>query len=206
MNVRIAQLLSINAGAWYDGVLEMNQYTIKLWMITQTENPLEQNIAFLRAKHFIYNLLENTIFMDSEDSKCADFIQAGLRITTLPGDPADQLIGIMLFHKLNAIMEDRIRLLEVEISAGDAVIYLHGENENVNDVITPGWWETSDVVHCDSALLDSEKVVTMHKGSVWRELDLSWPEFEDESDDMTPVDESGNTVVFADFKRLDDTK
>jgi hypothetical protein len=198
MNVRIAQLLGINAGAWYDGQLEMNQYTIKLWMITQSINTEEQNVAFRRAKHFIHNQLENTIFVDAEDPKCKDFVQAGLNITTMPGDPSDQLIGIMLFHKLNAIMENRIQLVEVEISAGDGVIYLHGENETPDDLYQPDWWCTADLTHCDVVPEDSEKVLSIPQVN-WRELDLNWPE-------SAESDEPGNIVVFADFKQTDDTK
>ena len=199
MNVRIAQLLSINAGAWYDGILEMNQYTIKLWMITQTFNSVEQNIAFLRAKHFVYTELENTIFINAEDSKCTDFVSAGLDITTLPGDPADQLIGIMLFHKLNAIMEGRIGIVEVEISAGDAVIYLHSENETSEGLLRPDWWSAADLTHNDVALPDSEKVLSIATSTAWRDLDLAWP-------DAEPEEPTGNIVVFADFKQLDETE
>ena len=199
MNVRIAQLLSINAGAWYDGILEMNQYTIKLWMITQTFNSVEQNIAFLRAKHFVYTELENTIFINAEDSKCTDFVSAGLDITTLPGDPADQLIGIMLFHKLNAIMEGRIGIVEVEISAGDAVIYLHGENETSDDIIRPNWWASADLIHSDFVTAGTEKVLSIPQATSWRELGLAWA-------DQPTETETGNIVVFADFKQSDDTK
>jgi hypothetical protein len=199
MNVRIAQLLSINAGAWFNGALEMNLYTIKLWMTTQTFSTQEQHTAFQRAKYFVYDQLENTIFVNAADPKCAELAQAGLDITTLPGDPVDQLIGIMLFHKLNAVMEDRIRLLEVEISAGDAVIYLHGENETSDELISPAWWSTADLVHSDFVPADSDKVVSIAQSTAWRDLDLAWPD--------APADTAhGNIVVFADFKQPDATE
>jgi hypothetical protein len=198
MNVRIAQLVFFNAGTWYDGELEMNQYTVKLWMITQTENALEQNIAFRRAKYFIQNKLESTIFIDSADTKCEEFVRAGLDITTLPGDPADQLIGIMLFHKLNAIMEGRIAVVEVEISAGDAVVYLHGENETSESLPIPDWWISTDPVHSDYSPTNSGNVLSIPQGTNWRDLDLVWPAEVDSA--------NGNIVVFADFKSGDDTK
>jgi hypothetical protein len=200
MNVRIAQLLNFTAGSWYDASLEMNEYSIKLWMITNTYDPLEQNIAITRAKHFIFNQLDSTIFVNStEKSKCADFIRAGLNVTSMPGDPADQLIGIMLFHKLNAIMEDRIRIVEIEISANTGVVYLHGENETSEDLILPDWWTQADLVHCDLDLVESENVVSIPQNNAWRDLDLSWPD--------TPVDnDTGNVVVFADFKQPNETK
>lgn len=200
MNVRIAQLTSFNAGNWHDALLEMTEYTVKLWMITQTYDPVEQNIAISRAKHFIFDQIENTIFIDSEDvSKGTDLARAGLDITTLPGDPGDQLIGIMLFHKLNAIMEDRIKIVEIEISSGNGIIYLHGENETSDELIMPDWWSTADLVHSDLQLIESDKVVTMQQTSAWRDVGLAWP---DEVVDIEP----GNTVVFANFKSTNDTE
>ena len=198
MNVRIAHLVNFNAGYWYDDSLEMNEYTIKLWMITNTYDNEEQNIALRRSKHFLYELIQNTIFVNSEDeSKCKEFIGVGLNVTTLPDEPADQLIGIMLFHKLNAIMEERIKIVEIEISSGTGVIYLHSENENSEDLIQPDWWHTSDLTHCDFSAPESEKVLSI--STAWRDLDLSWPD--------EPADESnGNVVVFADFKQTDDTE
>jgi hypothetical protein len=194
MNVRIAQLLSFTAGAWYDDALEMNQYTVKLWMITQTENTLEQTIAFSRMKHFVYTQLDSTIFVDSANVKAQEFVRSGLDITTMPGDPADQLIGIMLFHKLNAIMEGRIAVVEVEISAADAVVYLHGENETSESLVQPNWWHSADLDHSDISN-DPDNVVSLHPEAAWRDVGLAWPTEETAVDSAT-----GNVVSFADIK------
>jgi hypothetical protein len=200
MNVRIAQLLSFNAGTWYDNELEMTEYTVKLWMITNTYNDREQNIAISRAKHFIFDQIENTIFIDkTEETKALDFMQAGLNVTTLPGPPADQLIGIMLFHKLNTIMEDRIKIVEIEISTGNGIIYLHSEHETSQDLIQPEWWTTSDLTHCELDPANSDKVLSIAHNTAWRDLDLEWPE--EDVDNNT-----GNVVVFADFNHTNDTE
>jgi hypothetical protein len=199
MNVRISQLITFPAGAWYDGSLEINHYTIKLWMITQSTNEEDQGIAFRRMKHFVCYELDSTIFIDAgEKEKCAELAQVGLNVTTLPGIPADQLIGIMLYHKLNAIMEGRIDVVEVEISAGDGVIYLHGENETSDDIQQPDWWSSPDVVHSD-VLSKTENVVNMLPLNTWRDLNLAWPESPNAVD-------TGNTIVFADFKSSNDTE
>lgn len=199
MNVRIAHLMTINAGAWYDGQLEMNQYSIKLWMVTQTHSAEEQNIAFRRLKHFAYDQLENTIFINAQDPKSSELAQIGLNITTLPGDPADQLVGIMLFHKFNAIMEERIRILEVEISAGDAMIYLHAESETSDELEIPNWWTTADLVHNDLDSDDSDKILAIQQSTPWRDLELEWPKASEQ-------DNHGNIVVFADFKQTSETE
>jgi len=205
MNVRIQFNIRFMAGIYYDGKLQLNEYTVKVYFMTNTENPDDHNIALSRMKYFIYNELESCIFIDKDSTEqCQKFISAGLNITTMPGDPVDQLIGIMLYSKLSAIVEDKLIIGEVEISSmlGDGIVYLHGDNENVNDVIFPEWWDTSDLVHCELDLINSDKVVTMHQGSVWRELDLQWPDIEEDSEDTAT--ETGNTIVYADFKRLDD--
>jgi hypothetical protein len=200
MNVRIAQLLSFNAGTWYDNRLEMTEYTIKLWLITNTYNDQEQNISIGRIKHFIFDHLENTIFIDSADeTKALELMRAGLNVTTLPGAPADQLVGIMIFHKLNAVMEDRIKVVEIEISTGSSIVYLHSENETSLDLVQPKWWSTADLTHCDLDPADSDKVLSITHNTIWRDLELEWP---DEDVDT----ESGNVVVFANFKHPDATE
>jgi hypothetical protein len=199
MNVRIAQSLSINAGAWYNDTLEMNTYFIKLWMMTQSSSEQEQNIAFRRMKHFIYYELDSTVFIDlAEKEKYTELAQAGLNMTPLPGSASDQMIGIMLFHKLNAIMEGRITVVEVEISAGDGVVYLHGENETSDDLDQPDWWSLADLAHSD-LVHNTENIVNLRPVTTWRDLELAWPETD------TPTD-PGNTIVFADFKASNDTK
>lgn len=198
MNVRIAQLLTFNAGAWYNDSLEMNEYTVKLWMITNTYDDEEQNIAIRRLRQFIFDQLDSTIFIDSADAeRCTSFITAGLNITTLPGSPGDQLIGIMLFNKLNAIMEDRIKILEIEISTGSGVIYLHSENETSEDLTIPSWWNSADLVHCE--LGQSENILSITQKTAWTDLDLAWPK-------EISAEETGNVLSFADIKKLDETK
>jgi hypothetical protein len=179
MNVRIAQLLGINAGAWYDGQLEMNQYTIKLWMITQSINTDEQNVAFRRAKHFIHNQLENTIFVDAEDPKCKDFVQAGLNITTMPGDPSDQLIGIMLFHKLNAIMEGRIKITDMIMGSAMSEGVKYNTVSEVAEGAFSGntWWNKScTCMKNHEETTSDDNIVQLFDDSKWADMDLSWKE------------------------------
>ena len=104
-------------------------------------------------------------------------------------------------------MEDRIIIGEVELGSttSDGVIYIHGDNENIEDLDPPDWWDSVDLIHCDRELVDTDEIVTMHRGSVWRDLELQWPDIEDVTEELDE-EESGNTVVFADFKRLDETE
>ena len=208
MNVRIQYPMRFMAGIYYDGRLQFNEYTVKVYMMTATEDPADHNVALDRIKYFVFTELENTVFISSEHAEqCSRFIMAGINITTMPTEPVDQVIGIMLFGKFSAITEGRLLIGEVELSSmlGDGVVYLHGENENVDDVAPPAWWQSSDLVHCDTELVESDKVVTIHKHSIWRELDLAWPD-EIDNTNADEAAESGNTIVFANFGKSDDTK
>ena len=197
MNVRLEYSLNVSAGVFWDDTLRMNIYHMKMYMITNCADNLSQNIAVERMKQFVLAELDSTIFINRDhELACEKLIGAGLKITTLPAEPVDQIIGMMLFSKLNAIMEDRIIINEIEISSniGDSVVYLHSVEENLGPFAEPGWWHDSDLVHCDANLIDGEKVVALRQAGAWRELDLAWP---DTANIATPE----NTIVFADFKK-----
>ena len=202
MNVRLKYDIHFTAGVYYDSGLHMNNYSLRLWLTTNSENSADQNISFERIKYFIYNQIDSTIFINDElKDQCHLFTQAGLNITTIPGDPVDQLVGIMLYYKLNAITEDRMIVVETELSSifGENMTYIHGEFENTSGYIQPAWWTTPDLTHSDFVPVDSDKVVAISQSTAWRELELAWP-------DEPATNAPGNVVVFADFKQPNETE
>lgn len=194
--------MTFTAGVYYGGEMRMNHYNLTLHLLTNSTDAVSHNIAFERIKFFIYSKLDSTIFINAEHAEqCQKFITAGLSVCTMPGEPVDQLIGLMLYYKLNAIMEDRIVLEETEISSmlGENMVYLHSDNENTDISYQPEWWTTSDAVHSDYVSVSADKIVTMRGNVFWRELDLAWPE-------NIVATETGNIVVFSDFKPAHETK
>lgn len=194
--------MTFTAGVYYGGEMRMNNYVVSLHMTTNSTDAVSHNVAFERIKYFVYNKLDSSIFIsNNHQEQCKQFVSAGLSVTTMPGEPVDQLIGLMLYYKLNAVMEERIIIDETEISSvlGENMIYLHSDNEitDVGDI--PDWWTSADPTHNDYVSLEVDKVVSMHTTTAWRELDLVWPETES-------VTETGNIVVFADFKPNNDSK
>ena len=201
MNVRLQYTMHFTAGVHYGGELIMNGYRLTVYMITNVREAELTNTAFERMKYFINEEIDSTIFISSEEQEaCRLYTAAGIKITTLPRDPVDQIVGVMLFHKINAIMEDRINVIETELSShlGDNMSYLHSENENAEDIEIPAWWTTPDLTHYEVEFKDGDQIFTLHPGhySQWNELGLGWP-------DQEPK-ETGN-IVFADFKK-DETK
>ena len=203
MNVRLKHDIQFTAGIYHDSKLIMNNYNLRLWMTTNSENSVDQGISFERIKYFIYSQIDNTIFINSnQKAQCTLFSKAGLDITTMPNDPVDQLIGIMLYYKLNAITEDRMIIMETEISSsyGANMTYLHSDFENTSGFKQPDWWNSPDLTHSGFVLANkSEKVLSIPTSTDWRELDLAWS---DEQSSNSP----GNVVVFADFKQPNETK
>jgi hypothetical protein len=194
--------MHFTAGIYYGGQTRMNNYTLTLWMTTNCVDSGDQNTSFERIKYFVYSELDSTIFINAEHAtQCQLLSAAGLNITTMPGEPVDQLIGLMLYYKLNAITEGRMIIEETEIAStmGENMTYLHASIEHTDIEQPPDWWQSADPIHCDLALIDSDKVLTMPQATIWRDLDLAWTQSETVSD-------IGNTVVFADFKKIDDTK
>ena len=202
MNVRLRHEMHFTAGVYYGGQTRMNNYTLTLWMTTNCLDAADQNTSFERIKYFVYSELDSTIFINSEhEAQCQLLSVAGLNITTMPGEPVDQLIGLMLYYKLNAITEGRMIIEETEIASamGENMTYLHSGIEQTDIEQQPDWWLAADPIHCDLDLIDSDKVLTMPKATIWRDMDLAWTQPETVSD-------TGNTVVFADFKKSDDPK
>ena len=202
MNVRLKYDMHFSAGVWYNDAVRMNNYSLRLWMTTNSENSVDQSIAFERIKYFIYTQIDSTIFINQNlEGQCQQLVNAGLNITTMPGDPVDQLIGIMLYYKLNAITEDRMIVVETELSSvqGENMTYLHSDFETTSGYEQPDWWTSPDLTHSDIVSQDSEKIVSMSQGAAWRDLEMSWA-------DISNTDDTGNIVVFADFKRTNETE
>jgi hypothetical protein len=202
MNVRLKHDMHFTAGIWHDNALRMNNYSLRLWMTTNCENAQDQNTAFERIKYFMYTQIDNTIFVNqTATDQCNRLAHAGLDITTMPGDPVDQLIGIMLYYKLNAITEDRMIIVETELASthGENITYLHSDFETSTGYEQPDWWTTADLTHSDLVPVDSEKIVSMLQSVAWRDLEMAWQQLPD-------TDITGNVVLFADFKPVNEIK
>jgi len=208
MNVRLNSTMTFTAGIHYNGRLQMNNYNAVLYIMTNTMDAEQSNVAFERIKYFLYGIMQDTVFINQELSdQCQLYTAAGIDITTLPTDPVDQIIGIMLFNKLQAIVEDRIVIGEIDISSslGDNVVYCHDETENTPELDYPLWWTTADPVHNNIVERDTDKVVRVGQRHAWRDIDLAWPEVINQSPTVDPDDNPGK-VMFADFKRTNDPK
>ena len=195
MNVRLQYDLEFLAGIYYDDQLQMNSYSVSVNLLTKTADPASTNIAMDRLKYFVHGVLESTVFINQTNVERAEMLSImGVNITTLPEEPVDQIVGMMLYYKLNAIMEGRMVVASLDISSalGDSVWYQHDEEDSSGPFRADGWWHKASIQHdtIEPETASANIVKVMSTG--WHEMGLDWPE------DKPPT---GNTVVFANFSK-----
>lgn len=195
MNVRLQYDLEFLAGIYYDDQLQMNSYSVSVNLLTKTTDPASTNIAMDRLKYFVHGVLESTVFINQAQMERAEMLSImGVNITTLPEEPVDQIVGMMLYYKLNAIMEGRMVVSSLDISSalGDSVWYMHDEEDSSGPFRADGWWHKASIQHetIEPESIPANIVKVMSTG--WHEMGLDWPE------DKPPT---GNTVVFANFSK-----
>lgn len=193
MNVRLKYTMDWRAGIWFEDRLQMNNYTTTLDLITNTSDQDHQVVAISRLKWFVYTQLESTVFVNQQDTaSIKNLHDAGIDITTLPADPIDQIVGIILFSKFNAIMEQRIVVKELSIASdlGDNVHYLHSDQETTFFDFGAGWWDDTGPGHSLQLKPNHKRVVKLKRMPSWQDFDLDW---QTQTDQL--LDTVANTVV-----------
>ena len=153
MNVQLRHQREFLAAFWipddiFNTSLVMNHYKIDLRMITATSDQREINVAVARCLYMIDQEFTDTVFVEQCHGDLIEHLEAaGADVTELPAQPVDQIIGIMLYCKLNAVMEQRVRISRLELSSvrGQDVWYAHDENETQGPFDTAGWWDRGDL-------------------------------------------------------------
>jgi hypothetical protein len=96
----------------------------------------------------------------------------------------------MLYCKLNAVMEGRMIVEQLNISSllGDDVTYLHDMEDAVGPFQGEGWWNLSDTSHSSVDAIETEQNVVMVPTTGWAKYNLNWTD----SSEIKP----GKTVAF----------
>jgi hypothetical protein len=196
MNVRLQYDLEFLAGIYFDDCLQINSYDVSMNLLTKTKDSASTNVAMERLKAFVHGILESTVFINQANMERAEFLQlGGCNVTTLPEEPVDQIIGMMLYYKLNAIMEGRMVITSLDISSrlGDGVWYQHDEEDSAGPFVPDGWWHKASIQH---ETIEPEQVpgnIVKVISTGWHEMALEWPE-----NTLPPSD---NIVVYGKFPR-----
>lgn len=198
MNVRLQYNIEFAGAIHINGTLQLNHYEINLNLQTQSQDKVAINIAMERLKCFISYELADAVFVDQkEDDLCEILQMIGANVVTLPDEPVDQIIGLMLFCKLNAIMEGVMAITALDICStlGDNVWYEHCEEDSIGPLSASGWWHMPGTDHHNLTVEEPTDKVVKVVPNPWTEYGLLWPDTVDKSQ------ESQHTVLYAKFPK-----
>jgi len=195
MNARLRKSFGWHSGIVYQGRFMVNHFNIELDMLTVSESAPEQNTAYERMKYFMHHVMDDSLLIGSDDDALDAYLATGARVIVLPDEPVDQIVGIMLYLKLNAIMENRMVITRTETwsTQGDQTSYIHVAGENVGPNLgQDGWWADARPTWSSIKPTASGKVVNLERLGEWKDLDLAW------DDDHKSTNDS---VIFARFDK-----
>ena len=177
MTARISKDFHFLNNLYFNNKHYVNSYDINCSFTVATESILEQNIAMERLRYFLFEFLEHSVFINQNNTEQIEkYRNCGLTVCTLPEEPYDQIVGIMLFVKFNAIMEGRLVLTDIiiESAMSDGVNCLHNEEENIGPFLLKDWWNESSC-RINNLTTKNKKVVklTKHK-SDWESANLDY--------------------------------
>lgn len=198
MNVRLGKNYNWLSGLVWDGEYMINAYEIQLQMITNTADPELQNLAYNRLNYWIHSVMQDSVLLGQENELGTAFQATGQRVITLPEEPVDQLVGMMLYCKLNSIMHPQITITDLAISSrvGDDMIYHHSAEEALGPFAAPGWWQDAGPRWSDAKAKKSRNnVIAINRIPEWKDLDLEWGAAEGKQN---------SDVLFAQFRKDED--
>jgi hypothetical protein len=191
--IRLEKLLTWNSCITYDEGHVINEYVATIGFHNESENEQQQSLAYQRLKWWIYDVMQGALIINEEDPLLEMYRSTRQQVLAVPGDPVDHLVTMMLYLKLNAIMEGRLIIDEIKLSSeqGDHVCYLHSNEEDGIVFDTQGWWVDPRPIwqtRAANAILDN--VVSLDRPCEWADLGLGWDQSQRQSQ-----------VVYADFGR-----
>ena len=190
MATRIEREFAFQAAVYFEGEFLMNIYELSLSMEVDTASIKEQNIAMDRIHYFLHNCLGNSIFVqDSEKKAIEKYLQADIKVCTLPDEPYDQIITILLLLKLNAITEGKLHITDISLISGlsDDVKFIYDVETVANHPFgNKGWWECASTSISDlSKSNKKDKIVRLIKHhNDWAGVSLDWEQKEHTSTEI----------------------
>jgi hypothetical protein len=173
--------------------MQLNTYSINLQLTAVNEQPAFVAVALERIKAFVLGEMANVLFINAAHDTVAEMFDAlGTNICTLPEEPYDQIVGLMLLYKLTAITEGHVLISQLDISSslGDELWYQFDQDSDPGVFAHEGWWHNRG---CVKHVLhnDHDNVVKVDTLG-WKEYDLEWPD---------TAEGASATIVKPDFKR-----
>lgn len=178
MNTQIEREFDFQACVYFQNNFLINSYWFNLIMEVNTESIHEQNVSMERLKYLIYELFENGVFVSSEHTDIIEkYSNAGLKICTIPEEPFDQIISLVILLKTNAICENKIKVTDISLVSklSDKVKFIENIETAQHAIKSSGWWNDPTPNLCIKPSNKKEKIVKLVKND-WGDLGLGWNE------------------------------
>ena len=178
MNTRIERDFCFQAGLYFEDKFHIGVYDITLSMLVETESIKEQNIAMDRIIHFLYEVMQNSVLVSSDNQDIIKKYQSvDLHVCELPKEPYDQILAMILLLKLNSITEDRLKITDLVMSSSLSDGVRYNVVSEVAESAFSGryWWNSACIAinSLDYEIGDPSKVIKLFTDD-WVNLGLSW--------------------------------
>jgi len=186
MNARISKDFSFLAGIHTENSFVINSYQIGLNIEVNTIEIREQNIAMERIKLFLATLEDCVFVNEQEKAAIENYKKAGLKVCTLPDDPYDQVVAVVLMKKLNTITEEKLTIYDISILSlvcDDVKFYVSIHDQTEYDEIKNSWWTQNNIAIIDDVKKShkKDKIVPLHKNTLdWNNVGLNFKEGADQ--------------------------
>ena len=177
MTAKIEKDFTFETAVHIEDKFFINSYWMTVRMLVNTESQHEQNIAIERLNYFIAECVENSVFVNSKDDKAIEkYTNADIKVLTLPEDPFDQIVGIVLMAKLNAILEDKLYITDITFfSKLTAGIKFHSPAEETEEFAGKHWWNDPTLTTKEpKSSRKKDKIVKLFDSDDWAETGLIW--------------------------------
>ena len=199
MNVHLKQNFILPAAVYDENQLTVTIYNINIKMVTVASDINDLNTASKRIDWFVCTALADAVFVNQTHSERNTILALlGLNVVTLPDTPVDQLVGIMLSCKLNAITEGRLEVVETAISSdhSNGLWFGHSIDQSIGPFEASGWWHEPTVDHNNIVFDNNQDNVVKVPVNAWLEHELAWS--------SSAADRSSAKIIVGNFNKKHD--
>lgn len=180
MSALIERNFKFLAGVYFHEEFIINDYDFNLSLEVNTDSIREQNVSMERIKYLIHDRLENSIFINMNEKRTIEnYTKCGLNVCTIPEDPYDQIIALVLLLKFDAIIENKLSVTDIEFTSrlSDGVIFKESITTAKDSFKEHGWWlDSSPNIVSYNKINKKEKIVELINSPDWKDIGLSWSE------------------------------
>lgn len=161
---------------------QINLYTLGLDMTALSQDSTYYNIAYDRVKFWVQDIMQDAILISQHHPQLSQWQSTGNRCIIFPQDPVDQLVGVMMLSKLNALTEQNLEINCLSISSAfdDNVCYFFEAGETHDIANMPDWWLDSRPIWSmqDKIRGGTKKIMYLTRSRDWKDYGLDWAQSE----------------------------